>query len=392
MRSVSIIGVGMSKFGKYPSHIGSFKEFGKEACIKAIEDAGISPKDIEAAYIGNVGIMGITQGPLIGNLVLEEVGISKIPITRIEAGCASSSSALREAYTAIRAGIYDLVLVLGIEKMLLPLSTEERLRYMIQGSDLELEGIMGLTFPGVYGMIATRRMSIMGTTREQMCLVSVKNHRNAIYNPYAHMPMKLTIEEVLNSKPIAYPLTLYECCPMSDGAAAIVLASGDVAKKISDTPINIIASVQTSGSFKDDFDLLIHKSSMEAARKAYQIARIEPKDIDVAEVHDCFSIAEILHYEELGFCEIGEGGKLIEEGETEIDGKIPVNPSGGLIGRGHPVGATGVAQACEITWQLRGEAGKRQVKNAEIGLTHTMGNFHKGDAGHTFIHIFKRGD
>ena len=391
-RRVVVIGVGMSKFGRWPEDVGVTKKMGEEACLKAIEDAGISPKQIEAAYVGNMGIMAPhVQGPLVGNLILERVGRGGIPVTRIEGGCASSALAFREAYMAISAGFYDVAIVLGVEKMLVG-DAQTRLKSMIMGSDLELEGVMGITFPGVFGMMATRRMAKVGTTREQMALVAVKNHGNALYNPYAHLPMKLTVEEVLNSRPIAYPLTLYECCPMSDGAAAVILASEDVAKKVTDTPIYVLASAQTSGSLEPDFDYIVLKSSLIAAKKAYEIAGVEPKDVDFAEVHDCFSIAEIAHYEELGFCGIGEGGKLIEEGETEIGGRIPVNPSGGLLGRGHPVGATGAAQVCEVVWQLRGEAGKRQVAGAEIGLTHTMGNFSMGDAGHCVVQIFKRGD
>jgi acetyl-CoA C-acetyltransferase len=389
-RKVAVIGVGMTKFGRWPADAGVCKRMGEEACLKAIEDAGISPRQIEVAYVGNVGAPFV-QGPLVGNLILGQLGIGGIPVTRIEGGCSSSSLAFREAYIALSAGLYDIAIVIGVEKMLVG-DTQTRLRSMIMGSDLELEGMMGMTFPGVFGMMATRRMAKVGTTREQMALVAVKNHGNALHNPYAHLPMKLTVEDVLDSRPVAYPLTLYECCPMSDGAAAVILASEDVAKKITDTPIYVLASVQTSGLFRPDFDMIVSTASLTAARKAYEIAKIEPKDVDFAEVHDCFSIAEIMHYEELGFCKIGEGGKLIEEGVTEIGGRIPVNPSGGLLGRGHPVGATGVAQVCEVVWQLRGEAGKRQVAGAEIGLTHTMGNFSMADAGHCAVQIFKRGD
>mgnify|MGYP005631992149 CR=1 FL=1 len=390
MRKVAVIGVGMTKFGDFPV-IPGVKELGEEACWKALTDAGIDPKEIEAAYCGTAAGGGMAQGPLAGNLALKQVGIVGIPITRVENGCASSADAFRNAYLMVAAGYYDVAIALGIEKMRFPVtSTADALKMMVAGTDLELEGNMGVTFPGVFAMIALRHMSQYGTKREHLAMVSVKNHKNATMNPHAHYPREVTVEQVLNSRMIAYPLTLLDCCPFSDGAAAAILASEDVARKYTDTPIWVVGAAQTSGIFAEDTDITRFNATIRAVEKAYRMAKIEPKDVDVACVHDCFTIAEIVHYEDLGFCKKGEGGKLIEEGETEIGGRIPVNPCGGLLAKGHPVGATGVAQICEIVWQLRGEAGKRQVKNAEIGLAHCMGNFSHGDAGCCTIHILRR--
>ncbi|MEX2706736.1 MAG: thiolase domain-containing protein [Candidatus Freyrarchaeum guaymaensis] len=388
MRDVYVIGVGMTKFGNFPTWPG-VKEMGEEACFNAMKDANVTPKDIEAGYCGVVGGIGRSQGPLAGNLAMKQVGVAGVPITRCENGCASSSTAFREAWIAVAAGLYDVALVLGVEKMA-GLPTRMMLKAMSQGSDMEIEGAMGMTFPGVFGMVAMRHMHNYGTTREQLALVSVKNHHNATMNPHAHYPKEVTVEKVLGSPMIAYPLSLLDCCPVSDGAAAAVIASGDVARKYTDTPIKILTAVQKSGTFLDTLDISTFDITVRAAKEAYRAARLEPKDIDLAEVHDCFTIAEILHNEDLGFFKKGEGGKAVEEGETEINGKVTINASGGLLAKGHPVGATGVAQICELVWQLRGEAGARQVDGAEIGLAHCMGNFSHGDGGTCNITILKR--
>lgn len=388
MPRVAVAGVGMSKFGEYPSDPGDIKGFGEKAVLAALEDSGIPPSEVLEAFVGSIGLMGLVQANLVGNLILERVGISKIPITRLEGGCASASMACRLAYQSVKSGLCDVALALGVEKMLTKAPTEQRLKAMILGSDLELEGRFGITFPGVFGMMATRRMAFTPTSREHMAKVAIKNHKNAMNNPYAHMPKDLTLGDVLGSRPVAYPLTLFECCPMSDGAACAILVGEELAKGLKKPPVWILASEQTSGDMEDDFDGLTLKSSVLAAKKAYGAAGLGPADISLAEVHDCFSIAEIQHYEELGFAPFHEGGRLLEEGETEIGGRIPVNPSGGLLGRGHPVGATGLAQVAEAVWQLRGEASGRQVKGASVALTHTMGNFTRGDAGATVVQIF----
>ncbi|MBS7249000.1 MAG: thiolase domain-containing protein [Candidatus Freyarchaeota archaeon] len=388
MRDVYVIGVGMTKFGNFPIKPG-VKEMGEEACFKAMKDANVYPKDIEAGYCGVVAGAGGAQGPLAGNLAMKQVGVVGVPITRCENGCASSSTAFREAWISVAAGLYDVVLVLGIEKMT-GLPTREMLKAMTQGSDLEIEGFMGMTFPGVFGMIANRHMKEYGTTREQMAMVSVKNHHNATMNPHAHYPKEVSLEKVLKSPMIAYPLGLLDCCPISDGAAAAVIASRDVAKKFTDTPIKILAAVQKSGTFLEKLNATTFDITVRTAKEAYRMAKVEPKDIDLAEVHDCFTIAEILHNEDLGFFKKGEGGKAVEEGETQINAKVSINPSGGLLAKGHPVGATGVAQICELVWQLRGEAGARQVDGAQIGLAHCMGNFSHGDGGTCNVTILER--
>ena len=388
MKDVYVIGVGMTKFGNFPIRPG-VKEMGEEACFNAMKDANVTPKDIEAGYCGIVAGVGGAQGPLTGNLAMKQVGVAGVPITRCENGCASSSTAFREAWISVAAGLHDVVLVLGVEKMT-GLPTREMLKAMTQGSDVEIEGAMGMTFPGVFGMITNRHMYEYGTTREQLAMVSVKNHHNATMNPHAHYPKEVTVERVLNSPSIAYPLGLLDCCPISDGASAAVIASEDVARRFTDTPIKILSAVQKSGTFMEKLSATTFDITVRAAKDAYSLAKLEPKDIGLAEVHDCFTIAEILHNEDLGFFKKGEGGKAVEEGETEINGKVTINPSGGLLAKGHPVGATGVAQISELVWQLRGEAGKRQVDGAEIGLAHCMGNFSHGDGGTCNVTILIR--
>ncbi len=388
MKDVYVIGVGMTKFGDFPKKPG-IKEMGEEACFVAMKDANVTPKDIEAGYCGIVAGIGGAQGPLTGNLAMKEVGVIGVPITRCENGCASSSTAFREAWISVAAGFHDVVLVFGVEKMR-GLPTREMLKAMTQGSDMEIEGAMGMTFPGVFGMIANRHMHEYGTKREQLALVSVKNHHNATMNPHAHHPKEVSVEKVLNSPLIAYPLTLLDCCPISDGASAAVIASEDVARKFTDDPIKILASSQKSGRFLDKINASTFDLTLRTVKEAYNMAKVEPKDIDLAEVHDCFTIAEILHNEDLGFFKKGEGGTAVEEGETEINAKVSINPSGGLLAKGHPVGATGVAQISELVWQLRGEAGKRQVDGAKIGLAHCMGNFSHGDGGSCNVTILKR--
>jgi acetyl-CoA C-acetyltransferase len=388
LKDVYVVGVGMTKFGDFPIRPG-VKELGEEACFKAMKDANVTSKDIEAGYCGIVAGIGGAQGPLTGNLAMKQVGVAGIPITRCENGCASSATAFREAWISVAAGLHDVVLILGIEKMA-GLPTREMLKAMSQGSDMEIEGAMGMTFPGVFGMIALRHMHDYGTTREQLAMVSVKNHHNATMNPHAHYPKEVTIERVLNSPLIAYPLRLLDCCPVSDGASAAVIASEDVARRLTDTPLKIVAATQKSGTFMEKFKGSVFDITVRTVKEAYNMAKLEPKNIDLAEVHDCFTIAEILHNEDLGFFKKGEGGKAVEEGETEINGKVTINASGGLLAKGHPVGATGVAQICELVWQLRGEAGARQVDGAEIGLAHCMGNFSHADGGTCNVTILRR--
>lgn len=388
MRDVSVIGVGMSKFGKLEGK--GIREIGEEACWNAIKDAGIGLRDVQAAYCGSA-LTGLASGQdcINGQIVLRQVGITGIPVTNVGNICASSSCAFREAWMAVALGLYDTAIALGVEKQT-AIPTLKLLERYMAAMDRELEGNLGLSMPAWFAMIANRHMQKFGTTSEQLAKVSVKNHKNGTKNPYAHFQKEITVDDVLNSRMVAYPLRLFDCCPISDGAAAAILTTKESARKLTDTPIHVVASSQTSGSYAEDSDITTCDLDVRASRRAYKMAGVKPKDLDFAEVHDCFTIAEILHYEDLGFCQKGEGGKLIDEGQTEIGGNIPINPSGGLISRGHPNSATGIAQICEIVWQLRGEAGKRQIDNAETALTHTVGGFMHADMCSSAIHIFRK--
>jgi acetyl-CoA C-acetyltransferase len=388
MRDVAVVGVGMTEFGRHLKW--GIKELGEEAVWKALKDAKMDPEEIQVAYCGNAvgGIVSGTQGSSPGQIILMQLGITGIPITRIEAACSSASCAFREAWIAVASGLYDVAIALGVEKMYIG-TTEDRLKAMAAGSDAELESAMGVTFPGVFGMIARKHMHEYGTTPEQLAMVSVKNHKNGAKNPVCQYGA-CTLEEVLNSRMIADPLTLLECCPISDGAAAAILTTKELARKFTDEPIWVKASSQSSGTFADDLDITTFGLTKRAAKEAYEMAGLGPKDIDLTEVHDCFAIAEILHTEDLGFCKKGEGGKFVEEGRTEIDGDTPISTSGGLLSKGHPVGATGVAQIVEVVEQLTGQSGERQVKNAEIGMAHCMGGFFHGDGATVVVHILAR--
>ncbi len=382
MRDVYIIGVGMTKFGKHLDR--SLRSLGYEACLNALRNSGVSPKEIEAGYCGNALAPAIQGETGVGQNVFWEVGISGIPIVNVENACASGSTALREGWMAVAGGFYDLVIVAGVEKAVMPKGT------MLDIGSSELETQLGEVFPGYFALIAQKHMERYGTTREQLAKVSVKNHYNGTLNPYAQYQEQLSLEEVLNSPMIAEPLTLYSCCPNSDGAAALILCSRDKLSKRNRHPIRIAASVLTTGTYENQRDITKWDSEIRAAREAYQMASLGPQDLDVIEVHDAFTISEIIHYEDLGLCNPGEGGRLIDEGVTELDGRIPVNPSGGLLSKGHPVGASGVAQIVEIVWHLRGEAGKRQVKNARVGLAQIMGGNKESDTRACTVHILIR--
>ncbi len=381
---VAVLGVGLTKFGELWET--SFSELFVEAGAHAIEDSGIDGKDIDAIFVGNMSGGRFIEQEHISSLIADYAGLTPIPSTRVEAACASGGLAIRHAIMGIEAGFYDIVVVGGVEKMT-DVLTERTTQILATAAEQEWEANFGMTFPGLYAMMARRHMYKYGTTREQLALVSVKNHKNAVNNPYAQFRFEITVEDVLNSTMVADPLRLLDCSPITDGAACLVLASEKKAKEFVDNPVYIIGSGQASStiSLHGRENIAIMDATVNAAKEAYKRAGIEAKQIEVAEVHDCFTIAEILAIEGLGFVKIGEGGKATEEGLTEIGGKIPVNTSGGLKAKGHPVGATGVAQAVEITLQLRGEAGKRQV-NADIGLAHNVG----GSGGTAVVHIFSK--
>ena len=379
MRDVYVLGVGMTQFGKHPDR--SLKDLGREACLNAMRDAGISPKQIEAGYCGNALAPALQGETGVGQNVFWEVGINEIPIVNVENACATGSTALREGWMAISGGFYNIVIIAGVEKTVMPKGT------MLNVGAAELETKLGDVFPGQFALIAQKHMERYGTSLEQLAQVSVKNHFNGTLNPYAQFQKRVTIEEVLSSPVIANPLTLYSCCPNSDGAAALVLCSKEKARKMNARPVRVAASVLTTGTYGNLRDITGWEIEKRAAEQAYSMASLGPKDLDVVEVHDAFTISEIIHYEDLGLCKPGEGGRLVEKGITALGGRVPVNPSGGLLSKGHPVGASGVAQVVEIVWQLRGNTGKRQVKNARVGLAQIMGGYKEWDTRACTVHI-----
>ena len=386
MRDVAVIGVGLTKFGELWDK--SFRQLIAEAGSKAILDAKIEGKDIDALYVGSMSSGRFVDQEHIGALVAEVSGFSQlhIPATRVEGACASGGLAVREGYLAIASGMNDIVVVGGIEKMN-DVGGSEATEILATASDQEWEAFFGATFPGIYAMIATRHMHEYGTTKEQLAQVAVKNHANGAFNPYAQYQSPISLESVLKATTVAYPLGLMDCSPVSDGAASLVLCAAEKAKKYTDKPVKIIGSGQASDTLAlhGRRDICTIDATVYAAKMAYKHANLTPKDIDFAEVHDCFTIAEICAIEDLGFVEKGKGGKAIDNKITTLDGSLPVNTSGGLKAKGHPVGATGVAQIVELTMQLRGEAGKRQVKDAKIGLAHNVG----GSGATCVIHIME---
>lgn len=380
MRDVAIIGVSQTKFGELWDI--SFRDLVVEAGLKAIEDAGIEGDDLDAMYVGNMSAGLFVGQEHIASLIADHAGLTPIPCARVEAACASGGLALRNGIMAVASGFHDVVISAGVEKMT---DNVDPTPAIATASDQEWEAQQGVTFPSLYAMMARRHMYEYGTTREQLAMFSVINHKNGAKNPLAQYQNEITVDQVLNSSKVADPLRLLDCSPVTDGAAGVILCPAEDAKRYTDSPVYVKASAQASGTIAlhDRKDITTIDATVNASRKAYKMASVEPKDIDVAEVHDCFSINGILAVEDLGFVEKGRGGPAVEEGMTEIDGDIPLNPSGGLKARGHPLGATGIAQATEIVKQLRGEAGKRQVDGVEIGMTHNIG----GTGGTAVVHI-----
>jgi acetyl-CoA C-acetyltransferase len=387
VRSVSIIGVGCTKFGERWDS--SLRDIVAEAGFSAIEDSNVSGEEISALYIGNMSAGRFIEQEHIGSLIADYAGLARlhVPSTRVEAACASGGLALRQAVLAVASGYHDIVIAAGVEKMT-DVSGGTAADALASAADREWECFFGATFPALYAMIARLHMRRYGTTREQLSMVAVKNHHHGCLNPIAQYQMEITHEKVMKSPMVADPLHVFDCSPLTDGAAAVILAPTEMAKKYCDTPVKILGSCQASDTLAlhDRRDITTLDATVCAARAAFGQARVEPGQIDVAEVHDCFTIAEILAIEDLGFVEKGQGGKAVEEGMTALNGKLPINTSGGLKACGHPVGATGIKQAYEITLQLRGEAKKRQIDDAEIGLTHNVG----GSGGTALVHIFSR--
>ena len=386
MREVAVIGIGITKFGELWDK--SFRQLIAEAGSKAILDAGIEGKEIDGMYVGSMSSGRFVGQEHVGALVADAAGFSHahIPSTRVEGACASGGLAVRQGYLSIASGMNDIVVVGGMEKMN-DVGGNDATATLATAADQEWEAFFGATFPALYAMIATRHMHEYGTTKEQLAQVAVKNHANGAKNPYAQYRREITLELAMNATTVAYPLGLLDCSPVTDGAASLILCTADKAKKYTDKPIKIIGSGQGSDSLAlhGRRDICTLDATLHAAKTAYKQAGITSKDIDFAEVHDCFTIAEICAIEDLGFVKKGEGGKAIDNKITTLDGSLPVNTSGGLKSKGHPVGATGVAQMVEVIQQLRGEAEARQLKDAKIGLAHNVG----GSGATCVIHIME---
>ena len=382
-REIAIIGVGMTKFGERWE--ASLRQLFVEAALDAIDDAGVD--HIDAMYVGCMSSGLFVGQEHLASLLADYLGVAPIPSTRVESACASGGLALRMGFMDVLSGLHDIVLVSGVEKMT-DVSGDCATYALATAADQDYEVYYGATFPGLYAMIARAHMQKYGTTREQMAAVAVKNHHNGALNPIAQFQQHFTLEQVLNSARVADPLHLLDCSPISDGAAAAILCPLDLAKKISKKPL---VKITGSGHATDAIalherpDITEFRAVTRAAEQAFKMAGVSPGSIHVAEVHDCFTIAEICVLEAMGMVEKGQGGQATASGMTALDGRIPVNSSGGLKSKGHPVGASGVAQALEIVRQLRGEAGDRQVKNAKIGLTQNMG----GSGGSAVVHIME---
>lgn len=384
MRRVAIIGAGMTHFGEHWEQ--GFRDLVVEAGIKAVTDAGISGDKLDAGFIGTMASGRLIGQEHIGGLLADYMGLTPIPITRVEGACASGALALRQGVMAVASGMHDFVVVGGVEKMT-DLGVNTVSDILGGAGDQEWELFLGATFPAIYALMAKRHMLDYNTTEEMMASVAVKNHKHGAQNKYAQFRNEITIDMVLNSKMIADPLKVFDCSPITDGAAGVILAPLDLAYSYTKKPIEIIASAQASDAIalqsRDSLTGL--RATQVAAKKAYEMAKLTPKDIEFAEVHDCFTIAEIMAIEDLGFFPKGQGGPASLEGKTALNGEIPTNTSGGLKSCGHPVGATGIKQAVECVWQLRGEAEGRQVKNPHIGLSQNVG----GSGATAVVHIYK---
>ena len=372
MRPVAVIGIGKTAFGAFAGR--DLRSLAVEAVENALRDATVGPKQVEAFYLGNFAGPSFVGQNHLAPYVGMAAGFEGIPCTRFEDACASSGSAFFHAWQSVAAGIYDVVVAAGVEKM--TSQPTPRVTEILAGAgDMAGEGRAGATFPALFAMIARRHMHQYGTTREHLAAVAVKNHANGAKNPLAHMRKVITLEQALAGKPIAEPLTVYDCSLISDGAAAVVIVPLDQAARYNVRYAKVRAATQTSDyvALDNKADITLFPAVKAAGEKAYALAGLGPKEIDVAELHDCFTIAEIVASEDLGFVAKGEGGLFAKSGATAIGGQIPINTSGGLKSKGHPVGATGVGQICDVVMQLRGDAGERQVARRRIGLTQNLG-------------------
>ena len=366
MSDVYVLGVDMIKFGRFPER--TVPDLGAEAALLALDDAGLTIDNMEAFYCGNLG----QANAMVGQRILQEIGQTGIPVVNCSNACATGATAFREAWTSIKAGLYDVVLAVGVEQMGTGL-----LGGAGGGKGIPKEGLLGSgTMPAVFAEAGMEHSRQYGTTFEQFAKISVKNHHHSTMNPKARYQIETPLDEVMNAEMISYPNTKLMCSVNVDGAAAAVLVSEKKANELGmSRAVRVKASVLTSDPYQER-DLVmpdVNSCTRKAAKEAYEMAGLGAEDIDLVELHDCFATAEMLHYENLGPCEDGEAGRLIDQGEVELGGRIPVNVSGGLLSKGHPLGATGIANIYEVCTHLRGEAGERQVEGAKVGLTHVIG-------------------
>ena len=382
--TVAIAGAASTKFGKHPDS--SARQLFRDAAEDAIDRSSLAVGDVEAVYVGNfMGALTDDQGHM-GALMADYVGVPEAMSTTVESACASAGAAVRQATQAIEAGVHDVALVGGVEIMF-STGIEKITDALANAADNEYENEVGLTFPGIYGLMASDYMAEFGATSEQLAAITVKNRENGVSNPISQFQEEVTVEEVLEARPIAPPLGMMDCCPITDGASAVVLVSETHAQERDRSPAVGIAGSGHAGdtiALQDRAELARTTAAERAAEQAYEAAGITPDDVDVSEVHDCFTIAEVLAVESLGFYERGEGASAAANGETAVDGRRPVNTSGGLIAKGHPVGATGAAQIVEIVKQLEGRH-PNQVDDAEIGLTHNVG----GSGASAVVHVLE---
>ena len=372
MRPVAVIGIGKTAFGAFADR--DLRSLAVEAGEKCLADGHVSPSRVEAFYLGNFAGPSFVGQNHLAPYIAGAMGINGVACTRFEAACASSGAAFFHAVSAVAAGLYDVVLVDGVEKMTSQ-TTPKVTEILASAGDTCGEVRAGATFPALFAMIARRHMYQYGTTRQHLAAVAVKNHANGALNPQAHMRKVITMEQALNGKPISDPLTVYDCSLISDGAAAVLIAPLERASEFTDKPVKILGIAQTSDhlALGEKEDITTLRAVVEAAKKAYKMAGVTAADIQFAEVHDCFTIAEIIATEDLGFVKKGEGGPYALEGRTCLRGERPVNTSGGLKSKGHPVGATGTGQICDVVMQIRGDAGERQIARHSLGLAQNLG-------------------
>ena len=386
MRDAYVVGAGQSNYGSFPDE--SYRSLFRTAVENTVDsvDRSIAIEEIDEAYVGTLGVGGRQLG-LSGPAVTEHVGLHGVPVTRVENACAASGYAVRQAVMAVRSGMADVALAGGVEVMT-DLSGDAVRYWLGVSGETEWERLSGTTFAGVYAQMASAHMREYGTTKEQLSHVAVKNHDNGAKNPKAQLGFTCTLEDAVNAPSVADPLTLYHCCPTTDGAAAALIVSEDVVEEFTDEPIRVAgvgAASDRVGLFQRDSYNAV-PAAEKAGASAYEEAELGPEALDFAEVHDCFAIAELMAYEDLGFCERGEAGPFVESGATRRDGELPVNTSGGLKSKGHPIGATGAGQVVEAFDQLRGRAGDRQLDDPKVGLTHNVG----GSGGAAVVHIFEK--